>query len=214
MYWAQCSGIVSWILLESHTKYLLAYDGKLRDDSVGSHVAPIHWCRQFLFLAQKWNSSKSVFAHMAPVWLFLRKSTCRSAVASEELWQKTPEALAHFLKAAAGMQHFGFLFLCPHEKWELFPEKLGLWFFYLILKHCGQAGSLQKFVRLWDLRLVALVVMMTANLRILVTTSYSDAVGFLAGMPNLHWSWKCKIFGNFENTEDAFLVWMLQSQKC
>lgn len=147
---------------------------------------------------------------MAPIWLFLRKSTCQSAAASEELSQKTPEALARFLKAAAGMQHFSFPVLCPRAKWELLLEKLGWWFFCLVLKHCGQAGSLQMLARLWDLRRIALVVMTTVNLRILVTTSYSDAVGYLAAMPNLHWSW---ISRNFKDTEGAFLVWMLQSPK-
>lgn len=83
---------------------------------------------------------------------------------------QTPEALAYFLKAEAGMQYFSFPVLGPHEKWELFLEielPLGADGSYLVLKHCGEAGSLQMFARLWDLRLVA--VMTTTSLRVLLS---------------------------------------------
>lgn len=77
---------------------------------------------------------------MASVPLFPRAHLSKCSSFSGALTQ-TSKTLAHFLKTA-GMQYFSFLVFSPHEKRELFPEKLGWWFLYLNLNHCAWPGSL------------------------------------------------------------------------
>lgn len=132
------------------SKPWLACDSKL-GDSVGSHIAPIDRHRQFLFLAQTW---KSAFAYMALVLLFLRTHLSKCSSFSGALTQ-TSKTLAHFLKTA-GFQFPGFQ---PTWKTGALSREIGL----VVPISQSESLCLAWFLASRGLRLVALVMMMTAK---------------------------------------------------